>query len=133
MSESAAHVDHRNFPRLAKDATVEIAKLEYPIKKSSDNTGALVNIAQEGICCAVATAYKVGTVVNLKISLKGFVRHREGVRAMLDVGAAKSPLTVIGEVVWCKPSDTGYEIGVHLTNIYEDDRKALSRYLGEML
>ena len=45
--------------------------------------------------------------------------------------SAAEPLTAIGEIVWCTPTTngTGYEIGVKFVDIYEDDYKALTKYL----
>lgn len=122
--------DRRSFARIPKETSIAVSKLEYPPTAHGSSQATLINISQDGICCTVPTDYPVGTILNLKITLKGWMQHRKGVRNIVDVKAAKAPLTVIGEVMWCKSvANADHEIGVRLTNVYEDDQKALNDYL----
>lgn len=134
MAETDDYADRRNFPRIPKEAFIEVAKLAYPLTNITEQQAALRNITPGGICCIVPVAYEVGTVLSLKVALKGWNQHRKGVRTIVDTAAAKAPLTAIGEVMWCKAeADNNYEIGVRLANVYEDDHKALIRYLETLL
>ena len=53
---------------------------------------------------------------------------------MLDI-SREPPLTAIGEVVWLRedPSGDGYEVGIKFLNIYEDDYRALMKYLKDSI
>ena len=128
--------DNRDFPRLPKEVSVTITKLEYPFSTEADESGVLKNIAKGGLCLAVANPYESGSRLSLKINLKGWRRYLKSVTAIVDDSAgtvATTPLTAIAEVVWMSPSpDGGYEIGVKFLDIYEDEYNALKKYLENM-
>lgn len=127
--------DRRSFPRIPKEVSIEIAKLEYPLPQQSGKEGKVRNIATHGICCQVPSSYAPGVLLSLKVDLKGWQRHKRGVSTILNSRSLKEPLMAIGEVMWCRPSaeDEGFEIGVRFADIYEDDHAALVRYLEKIL
>lgn len=126
--------ERRHFHRIPKEATLEITKLEYPLNQSPAHKSALRDITPDGIRCVVPIAYPVGTLINMRIALKGWQLHRQGVRSIIDAEAARAPLTAIGEVMWCKSlANNDHEIGVHLINIYRDDYTALISYLNNLV
>lgn len=123
-------VDRRRFPRIPKEVSVELAKLEYPLTSRGAQAGRSRDIAEEGVCCRVPGPFQPGTLVRLAVDLKGWQRHRRGVLSIVDEGAARAPLNAIAEVVWCQEiTDGGFDIGLRFTDIYEGDRDALSRYI----
>ena len=128
--------DNRDFPRLPKEVSVTITKLEYPFSTEADESGVLKNIAKGGLCLTVANAYEPETRLSLKINLKGWRRYLKSVASIIDDSAgtvATTPLTAIAEVVWISPSSDGvYEIGVKFLDIYEDEYNALKKYLENM-
>ena len=134
MSSIYSGQNQRNFPRLPKAVPVTISKLEYPFIAAEDQSGQLKNIAEGGICFTSVTGYEPGTRLSLKITLKGWRRHLKSVTAILDDTAATTataPLTAIAEVTWISPlpNGNGYEIGVKFLDIYEDEYRALRKYL----
>ncbi|MFO1372373.1 MAG: PilZ domain-containing protein [Candidatus Competibacteraceae bacterium] len=137
MNQAQTDHDQRNYPRLPKEVSVAIAKLEYPLPENMGEAATLKNIAKGGICLFVANNYEPGTRLSLKINLKGWRRYVKSVASILDDSAgtvATTPLTAIAEVVWANsaPADNSYEIGVKFLDIYEDEYNALKKYLENM-
>lgn len=136
MAQAQTNHDKRDFPRLPKEVSVTLAKLEYPFSIEVEESGTLKNIAKGGIGLTVANAYEPGTRLSLKINLKGWRRYVKSVASIIDYSAgtvATTPLTAIAEVVWMSPSPDGsYEIGVKFLDIYEDEYHALKKYLENM-
>ena len=137
MTQAQTDHDQRNYPRLPKEFSVAVAKLEYPLPENEGEAAILKNIAKGGICFAVANQYEPGTRLSLKISLKGWRRYVKSVASIIDDSAGTvttTPLTAIAEVVWANsvPNESGYEIGVKFLDIYEDEYNALKKYLENM-
>ncbi|KOR30964.1 hypothetical protein TI04_03235 [Achromatium sp. WMS2] len=120
----------RQFPRIDINAMVEILLLSYPLPEHSTDSGYLINIAQNGICCELLSAYAEGDLLSVKVSLKGWSKQKHGVKAIVDESTARAPLTAIGKVVWCQPNINGkYDVGIRFADVYEDDIQALAKYL----
>ncbi len=118
--------ERRSFPRITKTVPIRVTKLAYPLP-AKGTLGTLKDINAQGLCCQVP--------LSLQIDLKGWHRHKRSLLSVLQDGTAKEPLTAIAQVVWCKSVGGGksYEIGVRFTDIHEDDRQALMRYLEKIL
>jgi hypothetical protein len=123
--------ENRQFPRIANSAIVESTRLAYPLEAGTSEMGLSRNIGANGICLKTPTPYKEGDILSLKIDLPGWQQYKHSVAAIVDEEKAVAPLTAVVEVVWCKeaPGEEGYEMGVRFRDVYEDDRKALLRYL----
>ena len=126
--------ERRSFPRLAKAVSLRVAKLAYPLPKKG-SLGTLKDINAQGLCCRIPRCYQPGTPLSLEIDLKGWHRYKRGLLSVLQDHPAKTPLTAIAQVIWCRSVSRGkaYEIGVRFTDIHEDDRLALMRYLEKSL
>jgi len=135
MNSTDNDSDRRSFPRIPKEVTIGVTKLEYPLPGGPGDKGTVRNIATHGICCKVPVSYETGTLLSLEIDLKGWQRHKRGVSSILNERATKEPLTAIGQVMWCSTlvDGAGFELGVRFTDIYEDDHAALMRYLEYVL
>lgn len=120
----------RLFRRIDKKFSIEISTLAYPLPKDAEDEGVCKNIGCGGICFTVPRAYKAETMLSLKMKIMGFDEYKRPYSRLIDV-AAQKPLTAIGKVMWCKKNadDGGYDIGVKFINIYEDDYRALEKYL----
>jgi len=137
MTQAQTDYDKRDYPRLPKEVSVTLAKLEYPFSTEAEESGILKNIAKGGLSLTVANAYEPGCRLSLKINLKGWRRYLKSVSSIIDDSAgtvATTPLTAIAEVVWMSPlpDGGGYEIGVKFLDIYEDEYNALKKYLENM-
>lgn len=137
MTSAQIDSNQRGYPRIPKEVSVTVTKLEYPLPEDTGEAATLKNIATGGICLVVATHYETGTRLSLKINLKGWRRYVKSVAAIIDDSAgtvATTPLIAIAEVVWVNPSpdDFGYEVGVKFLDIYEDEYNALKKYLDNM-
>lgn len=134
MLQTKSDSEQRIYPRIPKEVSVSVAKLEYPLLADADQSGTLKNIAEGGICFITAASYEPGARLSLKINIKGWRRHLKSVASILEdvtVTAAATPLTAVAEVTWVSPQPNGdsYEIGVKFLDIYEDEYNALKKYL----
>ncbi len=123
--------ENRRFPRISSSTVVESTRLAYPLDTASTKMGMSRNIGPEGVCLTSPEPYDAGDILSLKIDLPGWQRFNPSVAAIVDEEKAVAPLTAVVEVVWCRPmtGQEGFEMGVRFRDIYEDDRKALLRYL----
>ncbi len=130
MNKSQQSKDKRKFPRISRNIDIEVSKLTFPFTDAVTKKGASVNIGGNGICVITAEPYEPETIINLKINIIGWEGFKKPFSKFIDLSSDAS-LTAVGEVVWCNESaeNGGYELGVKFTNIYEDDYKALMRYL----
>lgn len=120
----------RRFDRIVKNFHVDISPISYPLPKDTQEEGICRNISCGGICFAVSKYYDPETLLSLKMKIMGFDGYKKPYSRILDI-AAQSPMTAIGQVIWCKKAENngGFEIGVKFVNICEDDYRALQHYL----
>ena len=134
MTDNNETANQRECTRVPRDVHIEIKKLEYPLTRTEPDKGITLNIAERGICFTATNEYAEGDILSLDMTLIGWNRHRKSLSSMLSDDTSKTDLlTVVAEVIWCKPaSDGGFEIGVKFTNIYEDDMTALEKYFANL-
>lgn len=122
--------NQRQFDRIDKNFHIDISPLSYPLPKNAEEEGICKNISCGGIRFAVSKHYNPETLLSLKMKIMGFDGYKKPYSRIVDI-AAQSHLTAIGQVVWCEksPDNSGFEIGVRFVNIYEDDYRALQKYL----
>jgi hypothetical protein len=130
MEDNKTNEERRSFPRIPKAVTVEVIKLLFPLPTKPDSVALGKDISGGGISFTSDMPFDIGSSLSLKIHLKGLAEHRKPHSYLVDI-AQSQPLAALGEVVWCRPSSESgrYDVGLHFTNIYEDDFKALMQYL----
>ncbi len=111
LTKQQSSKDGRRYPRIPKEVSIEIQKLEYPLQDSSGDSGTSRDITLGGICITAPNHYPPGTILNLNIKLIGWRRHLKSVFAILDDTSATAPLKAIAEVVWAKTSSTSAHPG----------------------
>lgn len=128
---AAAPCDRRQFQRMPETVAITVRKLVYPMTDAAAVPAVGKNISAGGVCFVVSRAYEPGDVLSLQINLAGWQRHKQSFAAVIDDEVALAPLTVVARVAWCKVQSEGdhYEIGVLFENVYEDDFRALGKYL----
>ncbi len=134
MTQEDPPAEQRRYPRIPKDIAVEVQPLTYPPPKDPAETARSKDISRGGICFLSETPHEPGSVLNLKIDLKGLAGYKRPHSRLVDLSDAQ-PLTAIGEVAWCRPSahdSSLYDVGIRFVNIYEDDERALVRYLKDL-
>jgi len=123
--------ERRNFPRISKEVKIEISEVSYPLTRDTGEFGISKNIGVGGICFSLTSPFSPGTVVSVKIFLARWQKFKRSYVQTLNHSSPSEPLTAIGEIVWCTPkvNGSGYDIGLKFLDIYEDDYKALTKYL----
>ncbi len=126
--------DRRNFARITKEVKLEVSEISYPISKDPGEEGTSKNIGKGGVCFSLPFPFTPGALLSMKIHLPTWQKYKKSFLQVLDVSHPSEPLSAIGEVIWCRPASRGkdYEIGVKFVDIYEDDYKALARYLDSL-
>ncbi len=130
MNKSQQPSDKRKFPRISRNIDIEVSKLTFPFTDAVTKKEASVDIGGNGIRFITAESYEPKTIINLKINIIGWEGFKKPFSKLVDI-TSDAYLRAVGEVVWCNESteNDGYELGIKFTNIYEDDYKALMRYL----
>ena len=133
MNQYQAGKEQRGFPRIPKEASIEINNLVYPLPERPREEGTCKNIAEGGIGFTVSSPYEPKSLLSLKIYLKGWQHHKKNVSSIVDASAA--PLTAIAEVVWSSQLSNvrKYEVGAKFLDIHEDDYAAFKKHLGNIL
>lgn len=132
MSERTEY-DKRKYPRIPKKASIQIQELTYPFSANADLKATGKDISVGGVRCVSATAFAPKTVISLRIDMAGWNEHKRPYSMIRDI-SSETPMSVIGEVAWCRPvaGSAEFEVGISFNNIYEDDYRALVRYLDSM-
>lgn len=126
--------DSRDYPRIPKETHVTMHKLDNPFQLGEGQNVLAKNISLNGLCFLAEEQLEPQTLVTVKIELNGLGRHMKSVTSIIEDRGTKAPLSAIAEVVWSKPLDEGqYETGVKFVNIYEDELRALKRYLSSII
>jgi len=122
--------DKRKFTRISRNIDIEISQLTFPLSDVVTKKGTSINIGGNGIRFTSSEPFDPQTILNLKINIIGWEGFKKPFSKFINL-SSDSCLGAVGEVVWCNesPENDGYELGVKFTNIYEDDYKALMRYL----
>lgn len=134
MNPSQNNEEKRNYPRLPAEIPVEVNELSYPLPTEWGGSGTGKDISGGGIAFISNVRYTPETVLSMKVMIKGLQGYKKPHSVLLDV-SDEPFLTVIGKVVWCRPAQTGsaYEMGVQFLDVYEDDHRALIKYLNDLL
>ncbi len=130
MNQPESDKDSRMFPRIPKDIPVEVSEISYPFSEKPGKRCSSKNISGGGICFVSSNPYKSRALLNLNIRIAGWQSYKKPFSLFVDL-AAETPLTVIGEVVWCKANsnDLTFDIGIKFLNIDQDDHRAFMSYL----
>ena len=125
--------EKRDYRRLPKEIPLEINTLTYPLPKEWGDHCRGKDISAGGICFVSSTPYHPGTVLSLKLNIQGWDVYKKPHAVIVDISRGSS-LHVIGEVVWCRntPGNSANEVGIKFLDIYEDDRRALIKYLNDL-
>ncbi len=102
MDQTQTEKEKRKFPRIPKEVSIEVGKLEYPLPEGTGETGIAKNITKDGICFTALSPYEPKTVLSLKIDLRGWQQHKKNISSIVDASTATAPLTAVAEVVWSK-------------------------------
>ncbi len=127
--------NNRRFPRVPKSVNMTVRRLQYPLADVPKTPAITKNVATVGVCFVTTELYETGILLSLDIDLRGWQQYLENVFSVIDAGTITRPLTAIAEVVWVKnlTNDKGYKVGVRFQDIYEDDLKALQKYLNAII
>ncbi len=128
-------MDKRDRPRIPKEIPLEITVITYPPDTSPPEEGTVVDIGQGGIRFVAARDFDPGTLLKLAIHLQGWQRHKRSVSSIVDTDSAVAPLSAVAEVKWSEEGSFPgtWVTGVHFTDIYEDDYRALEKHLDGIL
>lgn len=131
MTPPDTSTEKRQFHRIPETVTITVKKIAYPMTDDAAVEGIGKNISAGGVCFAVPQPYEPGDLLSLQVNLTGWQHHKSSYAAVIDDALAMAPLTAVAKVAWCRAkTDTqNYDIGVTFENIYEDDFKALKKYL----
>ncbi len=123
--------NNRRFPRVPKSVNMTVRRLQYPLADVPKTPAITKNVATVGVCFVTTELYETGILLSLDIDLRGWQQYLENVFSVIDAGTITRPLTAIAEVVWVQnlTNNKGYKVGVRFQDIYEDDLKALQKYL----
>ncbi len=135
MTQKTKEQDKRRFPRVPKNVNMTVKKLQYPLTNVRERPAITKNVADKGVCFVTTELYERGILLSLNIDLRGWQQYLENVFSVIDADTITRPLTAIAEVVWVKKltNDKGYTVGVRFQDIYEDDLKALQKYLNAII
>jgi hypothetical protein len=124
----------RECPRVDRQASLLVTKLQYPMTNLEAKPATTKNLAENGLCFTADELYEPGTILQLSVHLHGWQHYLNSIIAILDTGTVNKPLTAIAEVVWAQqlPEEDKYDIGVRFKDIYEDDLRAFKKYLEKL-
>lgn len=130
MNQKENHTDQREFARICKEVVIEVSEIAYPLPQEPGERCVCKNISGGGICFTTTSPCKPKTLLSLKLHITGWQSYKKPFSRVLDI-SSEEPLTAIGEAVWCRRLADGsaYDVGIKFVNIYEDDYKALMKYL----
>lgn len=134
MDQNSTGLDKREFPRIPKNVSMTVKRLQYPLDNADADPAITKDVANRGICFITAESYEPGILLNLDIDLRGWQQYLQNVFSIIDADTITKPLTAIAEVVWSKkmPGQQGYKVGVRFQDIYEDDLLALQKYFAKI-
>ncbi len=126
--------NRRESPRVDRQASLLVTKLQYPMINLQAQPAVTKNLAEQGLCFITDELYEPGSILQLVIDLRGWQQYLNNIVAIIDTGSVSKPLTAIAEVIWVQQleDEKNYEIGVRFKDIYEDDLKAFKKYLEKL-
>ena len=126
--------EHRRSCRLIEDIEMHVKKLTYPLPEGDGDLALARNIGKKGLCFELGTPYAPETLLCLEIHWFGWQRHKKSLLAKLDDDSVSAPLTLIAEVIWCRPSTKAdrFEIGVQFRDAHGDDYNAFMNHIDSL-
>ncbi len=132
MTPSENDDEKRKFFRIPKKISIEYSKLTFAPDPGGATEGVGKNLGRGGICITVSRPFESGTMLNLKLNIMGWGKYKKPFSKMVDI-SGDNHLTAIGKVVWREKltEEEGWDLGIQFVDIYEDDYRALMRYLDD--
>ena len=126
--------EQRKSNRLIENIDVRVKKLTYPLSEGDGELAQVRNIGKKGLCFEIENSYPLETMLCLQIHWFGWQRHKKSLLAKLDDDSISAPLTLIAEVIWCRPSDhpQRFEIGVQFRDAHGDDYNAFKDHIDSL-
>ena len=135
MEDNKTGQDKREFPRIPKNVTMSVKRLQYPMANVDAEPAITKDVTSMGVCFITSELYEPGSLLSIDVDLRGWQQYLQNVFSIIDADTITKPLTAIAEVVWSKelPGEQGYKVGIRFKDIYEDDLHALQKYLTKIL
>ncbi len=135
MDKNKTGQDNREFPRIPKNVTMSVKRLQYPLANVDAKPAITKDVTSMGVCFITSELYEPGSLLSVEIDLRGWQQYLQNVFAIIDAATITKSLTAIAEVVWSKElsGEQGYKVGIRFKDIYEDDLQALQKHLTKIL
>lgn len=129
MAAPADFPDRRQTQRFSKTISVQVQNGTHEVSGGLGEDASGLNIGLGGVCFVARAPYALGDTLDMMIRIADW--DPEARRRNLYVAVSSIPYVAKGEVVRCEElaGEAGFEVGVRFTEISDDDRKALERYL----
>ncbi|MEW5734794.1 MAG: PilZ domain-containing protein [Thermodesulfobacteriota bacterium] len=128
MAMSAEFPDRRRTPRFSRTISVQVQSGRHDVLGGLTDDATGLNIGLGGVCFVSRFPYQVEEDLDMMIRIADW--DPEAKRRNLYIAVSSIPYVARGRVVRCEELAGGeFEVGVRFTDIAEDDRKALQKYL----
>jgi len=131
MSEPKPSEERRQSPRFSKTMSVQVRSDVWDVTGHISDDAAGKNIGLGGLSFVSRTRYELESSLDMQVRMADW--DPDALKSSIYIAVSSPPYDVKGKVVRCEPM-RGYpdffEVGVRFTEIAEDDRKLLARYLG---
>ena len=118
--------ERRRYFRLPKEARITCQEITYPLGNAPEFDVYMVDVSEGGVGFKDSPQeFPIGNPIQVALILQGWHRHTSEFMKYDDTSVSR-PLTAIGQVMRCRPSDDGkFEVGVEFLDIWEDHWKAM--------
>ncbi len=125
MSENT---ERRKYQRLGKEFKVDVKKFVYPIRSQKVIKTTCINISPGGLLLRLREHFNVGDKLQLTLHIPGINKFHPSFFKVFESSLNQSVIAV-AEVVRVDKRGWDYEIGVKFLDVYDDDWKALYKFL----
>lgn len=125
--------ERRQFERIEREDAIQIKEYSYP-ERGSYQAARILDLSGGGLSIETTRFFPEKTQLKIEMNITGWQRHTVAFLRHFGRGS-RTPLVVLGEVVRCTAIVPGrrYEVALEFTGIDESHRRALIKFIRELL
>ncbi|MDL2285621.1 PilZ domain-containing protein [Desulfovibrio sp. OttesenSCG-928-F07] len=130
MAHEQTTADKRQHGRLNRTFEVEVNELQFPIVRDKVVQTRCYDISEGGLSIESPDSFEAGAKLQVRINIPLLNKFSPSFFKVYE-NDADQYFMAIAEVMWCKPHEGVYLLGMRYVNVDDDQARALSAMINK--